>query len=178
MKKTNKKSGSAAKTKINSLHQCLIIKLKALYDIEQQLVKALPKMAKKAKSPELQQAFIDHLAETEGHVRRLEASFDQLVEKPAKITVAAIRGLADDAAWVMEQKGSDAAYDSLLIASAQYVEFYEMAGYMSAIEWAEKLGYTEVAQNLQATLAEEEAADDTLSNIAQKVNVEATLPQD
>jgi ferritin-like metal-binding protein YciE len=153
--------------KLNSLNELFELKLKALYDIETQLVKALPKVAKNATDPDLKKSLEDHLAETKVHAQRLEDIFSMLEMKIAKTKVEAIRGLIADTEWSLDQDAAPAAMDALIIASARYVEHYEMAGYMTAVAWANALGYTEAAELLSATLAEEEAAEETLRSAAE-----------
>jgi ferritin-like metal-binding protein YciE len=148
-----------------TLTNALIVKLKSLYDIEQQLTKALPKMAKAATNEDLKTAFLDHLEETKGHVKRLEQAFKHLNEKPKALRVEAIRGLVDDAKWVIDQKYEKPALDAMLIGAASYVEHYEMASYMAAARWARTIN-GEVASLLEQTLDEEQAADEKLSGLA------------
>ncbi len=142
------------------------MKLKALYDTELQLAKALPKMAKKATDPELSAGFEDHLAETEEHVRRLEDIFERLGEKASKTKVEAIRGMIADADWLMKNIKDAEALDASLIAAGQYAEHYEMAGYGAAKEWAKLLGLNEIEDILNETLKEEKAADAKLNELA------------
>jgi ferritin-like metal-binding protein YciE len=155
-----------ATKKYESLHDLLVLKLHALYDIESVLVKALPKMAKGAADEELRMAFEKHLGETEEHVQRIEQALGELGEKATKEKVEAIRGLEKDTSWVLKTVKDDAARDALLIASAQYVEHYEIAGYGSAHEWAELMGHSTVSGLLQSTLDEEKAADEKLNELA------------
>lgn len=152
--------------KNNNLADLFVTKLKALYDIESQLVKALPKMAKKATDSKLAESFKKHLAETKVHAQRLEKIFRMLGLKPQKTKVEAIRGLIKDGEWVMKNVNPDEARDANLIAAGQYVEHYEMAGYGSAREWAEMLGETDAAKLLSQTLEEEKAADEKLNQLA------------
>jgi ferritin-like metal-binding protein YciE len=156
-----------AKKKYENLHDLLLLKLHSLYDIETQLVTALPKMVKGASDRELKAAFDKHLGETETHVERLEEALMQLGEKSTKEKVEAIRGLVKDASWVLKSIKNDAARDALLIAAGQYVEHYEMAGYGAAREWADLMGHSEVTELLEATLAEEKAADEKLNELAE-----------
>lgn len=156
----------AGKKKNENLHDLLILKLQSLYDIETQLVSALPKMIKAASDEQLRRAFDMHLGETENHVRRLEEALKELDEKPKKEKVEAIRGLVKDASWVIKSIKNPASRDALLISAGQYVEHYEMAGYGSAREWADLMGHTTVAGLLQSTLAEEKAADEKLNELA------------
>jgi ferritin-like metal-binding protein YciE len=154
--------------KLNTLNDLLVLKLKALYDIELQLTKALPKMAKAATDPDLKKGFEDHLKETKNQAVRLEKVFKILQVKPGKTKVEAIRGLVADTEWIVKEKPAKTALDAALIASASYVEHYEMAGYISASNWAETLGFPEVAMILRETLKEEENADVKLSMLAEK----------
>jgi ferritin-like metal-binding protein YciE len=160
--------------KAQNLRDLFVLKLKALYDVENQLTKALPKMAKAATDEDLQTAFEDHLAETQNHVKRLEEVFGMLDMKPAKITVEAIRGLAEDGDWVAKNLKGSPALNAGLIAAAQYVEHYEIAGYGSVTEWAKLLGEDDIADVLGKTLEEEETADEKLNELAlSRINEEA-----
>jgi ferritin-like metal-binding protein YciE len=165
--------------KLESLHDLFALKIMALLDIESEIVKALPKMAKAASDPDLKQSFSDHLEETKGHVERLEAVFGELDLKPKKTKCEAIRGLVEDTEWLIKEKPTRAALDAGLIASARYVEHYEMAGYLSAVVWAKLLGYGEAAKLLQATLEEEKAADEKLAAAAEEsINAKAMVDLD
>ncbi len=161
--------------KLNNLQDLLVEQLQDLYDAEQQLTKALPKMAQAATSSQLQTAFNDHLAQTEGHVRRLEQAFEQLGEKAERKTCKAMQGLIAEGDEVIKEKGDPQVKDAALIAAAQRVEHYEMAGYGSVRTFAQTLGLFEVASLLQQTLDEEGAADKKLTKIAESsVNKQAT----
>jgi ferritin-like metal-binding protein YciE len=149
-----------------SLQDALHLKLKALYDIELQLIKALPKMAKAATDKELARGFKEHLAETTNQVKRLEQAFTILGKKPQKTKVEAIRGLVLDADWVMKNVSGSEVLDLNLVAAASYVEHYEMAGYMAAAEWAQALGLDDVVSLLAETLDEEVAAEEKLALLA------------
>lgn len=163
-------------TKKETLHDLLLLKLAALHDIELELVKALPKMAEASTDPDLKNGFKDHLAETKNQVIRIEEAFTALGEKPEKTKVEAIRGLTKDAAWIMKHIKNPEALDAALIASASYVEHYEMAGYRSAIEWARKMGHDEVIELLSKTLDEEKTAEEKLSDLAKsKINEKANM---
>lgn len=173
------KEGEAKKRssprRIDNLEGLLRQKLAALYDIESELVKALPAMAAAATSIELKAGFRDHLEETRVHVERLERAFEMLGEKPRKTRVAAIRGLVEDAKSNMRSAAEGPALDSLLVASAAYVEHYEMAGYLSATRWARELGMADMAGMLAETLKEEQAADERMTMLAEKeLDAEAT----
>jgi ferritin-like metal-binding protein YciE len=152
--------------KADNLKDLLVLKLKALYDVENQIIKALPKMAKKATNKSLKAGFEKHLKETKGQVNRLEKVFKLLGEKPRKTKVEAIRGLVKDGEWVMKNVKPAEALDANLVAAAQYVEHYEMAGYGTASEWASQLGEAEVVNLLEETLEEEKKTDQTLSTLA------------
>jgi ferritin-like metal-binding protein YciE len=164
MKKTTVREKSSGP---KNLHDLLVLKLKSLYDIEQSLIKALPKMAKHSSDPELSQGFINHLAETKNQAKRLEEVFSLLGEKPAKTKVEAIRGLVKDAEWIMKNIKNREARDAALIAGASYVEHYEMAGYQNAIGWATELEHTSISSLLSVSLEEEIKADQKLTDLAQ-----------
>jgi len=163
-----------SKKQQQNLGDLLVTKLKALLDIETQITKALPKMAKNANDPELKKGFEKHLKQTQGHVKRLKQAFKLLGMKAQKITVDAIRGLIKDGEWVIKNVKGPEALDANLIAAAQYVEHYEMAGYGSAATWANELGYTEIADLLNQTLEEEKQTDEELTSLAEsRVNEKA-----
>jgi ferritin-like metal-binding protein YciE len=170
-----KTSGKKPEAMDNSLHALMLVKMSALYDVERQLIKAIPKMAKKATDKDLKMGLEEHLKETEEQAKRLEKAFEQLGEKPnKKITSAAIRGLAEDADWVMKNVKKPEALDANIIAAAQYVEYYEMAGYGTAISWAKLMGHDEVVALLEKSLEEEKMADTKLNTLAKsKVNAMA-----
>ncbi len=149
-------------TKPLSLQDLLVIKLRALYDTELELIKALPKMAKGSTDAELAQSFNDHLAETENHAKRLEEIFVFLDMKPTRLKGDAIRGLITDGAWVLKNVPEGSLCDINLCAAASYIEHYEISGYMAALEWANSLGMSGLADILNMTLSEEMAADEKL----------------
>lgn len=155
--------------KAQSLRDLLIVKLQALYDVENELIKSLPKMAKAATDEDLKAAFKDHLEETKAQAERLEGIFDLLGEKAKKLKGDGIRGLITDGEWVMKNTEDGDAKDIALIGAARHVEHYEMAGYMGAQEWAEMLGDEGVAALLEETLEEEEKAEEKLSEIATQI---------
>lgn len=164
---------------MDSLKDLYIDELKDLYNAENQLVKALPKMARKASAPELKRAFTDHLAQTEGHVQRLEKIFRGLGEKPTGKTCKAMKGLVEEGKEVIEENGDDSVLDAALIGAAQRVEHYEIAGYGVVRTFANLLGEGEAASLLQKTLDEEGAADKKLTGLAETViNVEASAAQE
>ncbi len=150
-----------------TLHDLLLQKLSVLYDVEKQLVKTLPKLAKAATDKELVDGFKVHFEETENHVKRLEQIFEMLDAKPkSSLKSAGIRGIVEDGAWVIKNVEPDEALDANLIAAASYAEHYEMAGYKAAIAWATEMGHEDVVELLSETLEEEVAADEKLAMLA------------
>jgi ferritin-like metal-binding protein YciE len=161
------------------LKDLFLLKIKALYDIETHLVKALPKMAAHSADKDLKSGFKNHLKETQGQVRRLRNIFFLLGISPQKTQVEAIRGLVKDAEWLIKNIKDTRALDAGLIAAAQYVEHYEIAGYGTALEWAKLLGLEGAARLLKETLREEKAADEKLNRLAKhKVNKQAIRPEE
>jgi ferritin-like metal-binding protein YciE len=162
-----------------SLQDLFVLKLKALYDIETQLIKALPKMAMKSDDEDLRMGFEEHLEQTETHATRLEEAFGILGQKPAKTKVEAIRGLIADTEWIIKNVSGPEARDAALIASAQYVENYELTGYSIASTWATLLGYDDIAELLNATADEERAASEKLTGLAaSKINEMAVVDEE
>jgi ferritin-like metal-binding protein YciE len=159
--------------KLGSLHDVFVEELKDLYSAETQLTKALPKMAKAASSDELRTAFEEHLKETEGQVQRLETIFEELDVSPKGKKCKAMAGLIEEGAEVIDTDGEEAVKDAALIAAAQKVEHYEIAGYGTVRNFAELLGLDDVVNLLQETLDEEAAADKKLTEIAENINVQA-----
>ena len=156
---------------LDTMQELLCEELRDIYNAEQQLVKALPKLAGVATTPSLQDALQDHLVETEGHVRRLEQVFEVLGHKAAGKKCNGMEGLLEEGAELAEQTGSELVRDAGIISAAQRVEHYEIAAYGCAITHARVLGLEEVADLLEQTLAEEKLADERLSTIAdQEVN--------
>jgi ferritin-like metal-binding protein YciE len=155
------------RTELNSLQDLLANQVEDLYDAEQRLIEALPKMAEAAHSPQLKQAFQTHLEETRGHVGRLEQVFEALGQAPKRETCQAMKGLIAEGEEAIKAKGDPAVQDAALIAAAQRVEHYEMAGYGTARTLANQLGHERAASVLQDTLEEEKAADRLLTEIAE-----------
>ncbi len=159
---------------LDSLHDLYVNELKDLYNAENQLLKALPKMAKAASAPELKEAFATHLEETRGQVARLETIFAELGVSPKGKKCKAMEGLIEEGKEVIEEDGDPAVIDAALIGAAQRVEHYEMAGYGCVRTFARLLGYEDAAELLQATLDEEGNTDKLLTGLAETViNVEA-----
>jgi len=160
-------------TKFNSLRDLYIHELKDLYNAESRILDTLPKMADKATDVQLKSAFETHLEETKTQKDRLERIITDLGEKPGGETCEAMKGLVKEGEEMLAAKGDPGAIDAGLIAQAQRVEHYEMAGYGSARAYAEKLGHSEHAQLLQETLDEEKHADEKLNECAVSVNAVA-----
>ena len=145
-----------------------------LYYVEKQLLKALPKMAKKATNEELSEAFTDHLAETETQVGRLEDIFASIGKTAKAKKCPAIDGILEEGKEIMEEFADDAALDAGLVSAAQKVEHYEITSYGSLKAWSEQLELTEAVALIEETMDEEKAADEKLSEIAETVvNIEA-----
>jgi ferritin-like metal-binding protein YciE len=140
--------------------------LKDIYFAEKKILSTLPKMAKAAQSEELKAAFEKHRGETEGQIERLEQVFAIIGEKPRGKTCAAIVGITDEGAEIMEEYKGSPALDAGLLAAAQAVEHYEISRYGTLRAWAEELGLNEAVELLQETLEEEEATDEALTEIA------------
>ncbi|MEX0794241.1 MAG: ferritin-like domain-containing protein [Pirellulaceae bacterium] len=158
----------------DNLEELFVCQLHNIYDAEQRLTKALPKMAKEAHSPDLKQAFEHHLVETEGQIRRLEEIFQLLGQDAKTETCDAMKGLISEGDEMISAKGDDAVKDAALIAAAQQVEHHEIAAYGTARTLAKQTGHDNVAALLQASLDEESAADQKLTLIAtSQVNVQA-----
>lgn len=166
--------GLFTSTKFEKLEDLLIDQLQDLYDAENRLVDALPKMAEAASAQELKTAFEQHLAETKGQVNRLDQAFNSLGHGAERKTCEAMKGLIKEGEEVISAEGDSGIKDAALIAAAQRVEHYEMAGYGAARNFAQRLGRSDVAQLLQDTLDEEGKADHKLTEIAEHgVNVQA-----
>jgi ferritin-like metal-binding protein YciE len=164
---------------LDSLRELLIDELRDLYSAENQLVKALPKMAKAAAHEDLKAAFTEHLEVTRGQVARLDEIFEELEEKPKGKTCKAMEGLVEEGSEVIDEDGEDAVKDAALIAAAQRVEHYEIAGYGCVRTFASLLGLDDIATKLQETLDEEREADQSLTELAESViNVEAEESDD
>jgi ferritin-like metal-binding protein YciE len=143
--------------------------LKDIYFAEKKILTTLPKMTKAAQDDDLKAAFEKHRAETEGHVERLEKVFAMIEEKPQGKTCAAIVGITDEGAEIMEEYEGSPALDAGLVAAAQAVEHYEISRYGTLRMWAEELGLDEAVELLEATLDEEKAADEALTQLAETV---------
>jgi len=165
-----------------TLHDAFIDELRDTYDGEKQLLRALPKMAKAASSPELKQAFLTHRDETQGQIERLEELFASLDEKVRGKHCDGIAGIIEEGKAIMEEDFEESAMDACLIAAGQRAEHYEMAAYGTLVAWARAMGHDDAADTLQQILDEEKATDEKLSALAEGgINQEAASsahPQD
>jgi ferritin-like metal-binding protein YciE len=152
---------------LDNLDALLVMQLKDLMSAEEQLIKALPKMADAASSAQLKNAFTTHLEETREHKRRLERAFGMLGHAAESETCEAMQGLISEGSEIINAEGDPEVKDAALIAAAQRVEHYEIAGYGCARAFALKLGHKQVAELLEQTLDEEGNADETLTRIAE-----------
>jgi ferritin-like metal-binding protein YciE len=159
--------------KITTLQQLFVEQLKDLYSAETQLIDALPKMADAAHAAALKQGFRTHLAETKEHVRRLEKILKGLKQKPEGKTCKAMQGLVKEGSETISEDASPDVKDAALIAAAQRVEHYEIAGYGCARTYANLLGLKSEARVLETTLKEEAATDKKLTAASKKINVKA-----
>lgn len=151
---------------MQNLQDLFIHELKDLYSAENQLVKALPEMAKAASSPELKDAFQTHLGQTKEHVSRIEQIFEDLGRGPGGQKCEAMEGLIKEGESILKEDAPDAVKDAALIAAAQRVEHYEIAGYGTVRTYAQQLGQDRAAKLLQQTLDEEGHADKLLNDLA------------
>ena len=159
---------------IKNLNELFLHELKDVYDAEQQLVEALPKMAENATDPELAGAFREHLAQTEDQVTRLEQVFAAMGEEPETETCEGMKGLIEEGDKLLEEDPEPTVKDAALIAAAQRIEHYEIAAYGTLRVWAATMGMDEVIHILEETLEEEKLADQKLTMIAEgSVNIEA-----
>jgi ferritin-like metal-binding protein YciE len=154
------------------LKELYIDELKDLYSAENQLVKALPKMAKAATSEDLRAGFEEHLEQTKGQVQRLETIFEQLGESPKGKKCKGMEGLIEEGSEAIEEHDG-AVLDAALIGAAQRVEHYEIAGYGTVIAFAEELGESNHVSLLNETLEEEKETDEKLTGLAGDVNAQA-----
>jgi ferritin-like metal-binding protein YciE len=160
--------------KFDNLQDLFLDQACDLYDAEHQLTKALPKLEKAADCAELKAAFRDHLRETANHVIRLEAIFERLGQDPKRTPCDGMAGLVKEGDAIVAAKGDGAVKDAALIAAAQRVEHYEIAGYGVLRSFARRLGFDDLAASLEQTLDEERGADKRLTQIAEEqVNLEA-----
>jgi ferritin-like metal-binding protein YciE len=148
-----------------SLRNLLESEIKDLYSAEKQLTKAIPKMAKGSSDPALKEAFLNHLKETEDQVSRLEKAAALLEMKPTGKKCMGMEGVIKEGAEALEEDGVGSVLDLGIVGAGSRVEHYEMAGYITAISLATRIGVPEVASLLKESLAEEENAERTLRKI-------------
>ena len=158
---------------LNTLEDAFYDELCDIYHAEKQLVKALPKLAKKASSEDLKAAFEAHLEETEEHVSRVEAAFKDTGKAPRAKKCEAMEGLIEEAKSMMEEEAEPDVMDAILIGCAQKVEHYEIATYGTLCTWAELLGYKNAKKNLGANHGEEEKCDKKLTKLSEAINLAA-----
>ena len=159
---------------IADLKDLFVHTLKDIYYAENQIVKALPKMAKHADSAQLRTAFEQHLVQTEGHVKRLEQVFEMVGEKAKGETCPAIVGIIKEADELMSEIKDPDTRDAAMIAAAQAVEHYEITRYGTLVSWANLLGMPEAARVLEQTLGEEKDTDQKLTKLGEgRLNREA-----
>ena len=161
-------------TEKNSLRELYIDELKDLYNVEKQLTKALPKMAKAATAEDLREGFTQHLEQTNGQIERLEQIFESLGERPTGKKCKAMEGLVEEGSEVIHGEFKGSVKDAALIAAAQRVEHYEIAAYGSARAFAELLGESEHVSLLSETLEEEKETDEKLTELSGDINAEAS----
>lgn len=159
---------------IESLNELFVEQLRDLYDAENQLIKALPKMAEGANSDELRQGFEEHLEQTKGHAQRIEQIFEQLGEKVKGKKCKGMEGLIKEGSETLEEDiAGENVQDAAIIAAAQRVEHYEIAGYGTARTFAKLLGEDKAASLLEQTLQEEKETDAKLTQLAEGINLAA-----
>ena len=164
--------------KENRLKHLYVEELKDLYSAENQLIKALPKMAKASTSEELRAGFEKHLGQTKEHVARLEQIFKGLGENPKGKNCKGMEGLIEEGGEIIEEGPQPEELDAGLISAAQRVEHYEIAGYGCVSTYAKLLGHTEAVLLLRQTLEEEKATDKKLTELASSINLEAAKSEE
>lgn len=152
----------------NTLQDFFVHQLEDIYDAEKRISAALPKMRDSASNSDLKSAFDEHLKETENQIARLDKVFEGLGMRPQRESCEAMKGLIREGEEMIESKGDDSTHDAALIAAAQRVEHYEMAAYGTARTLANRLNHPEMAEQLEATLAEEKSADEKLNALAER----------
>lgn len=158
---------------MDSLEKLFEETVRDIYYAEKKILKALPKMAKKASSSKLSRAFEAHLQETETHVERLEQIFDLIGKSPRGKTCPAIDGIIEEGEEIMKEAETDTVRDAGMLSAAQAVEHYEITRYGTLRSWAQKLGMAEAVKLLDATLKEEKATDLKLTDLAEsEINVD------
>ena len=161
----------------SSLKELYVEELRDIYDAENQLVKALPEMAKAATSEELRSGFEDHLEQTKEHVRRLEQVLNEMGEKAKGKKCKGMQGLVSEGKEIIDEDFEDDVRDAALISAAQRVEHYEIAAYGTVRTYAEILGEQNAVSLLEKTLEEEKETDQKLTELAEGINVEAAAAE-
>jgi ferritin-like metal-binding protein YciE len=156
-----------------ALRELYVDELRDLYDAENRLVKALPKLAREAESQQLRSGIAEHLEQTKGHVDRLRQIFEAMGERPGGKKCAAMAGLIEEGDEMMDEEFENGVKDAALISAAQRVEHYEIAAYGCVKTWAGLLGEKDAQELLEQTLNEEKEADEKLTEIAGEINVAA-----
>lgn len=156
-----------------SLRELYVKELQDLYDAENQLIKALPKMAEASNSEELRSGFEEHLEQTKSHAQRLEQIFEKLGEDPKGEKCKGMEGLIKEGSKVIDEEMPEPVKDAALIAAAQRVEHYEIAGYGTVRTFAELLGEEDAVSLLEETLEEEKETDEKLTELSETINEEA-----
>jgi len=155
--------------KLNSLHDLVLDQLRDLYSMEKQIVKALPKVIRKCTNEQLREALSEHLEETKGQVERLEEAFEACDTTARARKCLGMEGILLEGEEFMGEDAAPAVMDAGIIAACQKVEHYEIASYGSIGTWCDELGLTEVGERLKANLAEEKAADEKLTEVAESM---------
>jgi ferritin-like metal-binding protein YciE len=164
--------------KVNSLQELYVDELKDLYDAENQIIKALPKMIDAASSEELQNALTEHLEVTREQAKRIEQIFQNMGEKLKAEKCKGMEGVIKEGAEILSEDMDENVKDAAIISAAQRVEHYEMAGYGTVRTWANLLGESEAEELLQETLDEEKEADEKLNQLSEQINVQAEAGAD
>jgi ferritin-like metal-binding protein YciE len=152
---------------MNDLEKVFLSELKDLYDAEQRILKALPKMEKTADSDELKDAFHEHFEQTKGHVDRLERVFKDIGQQPKRKSCKAMEGIIDEGQEIAKEFKGNSALDAALIGASQKVEHYEITSYGTLCSWAKVLGHNQSVTLLNETLREERQADEKLTRLAE-----------
>lgn len=161
------------KVKLQDLQDLYVEQLRDLYSAETQIAQALPRMADAATDPDLKQGLLDHEVQTQEQIGRLEGIFQTLGQEPSGHTCKAMKGLVTEGEDMIRERAASAVKDAGLIASAQRIEHYEIAGYGTVATYAEVLGLDEQAMILRTTLEEERQTDERLTLAAREINLEA-----
>lgn len=171
---TSRRGESQLSESGNELQELFLDELADIFNAEQQLTKALPKLARAAKSEELRQAFETHLEETQEQISRIEQTAEAIGQTLKRKTCKAMKGLLEEGQEMLQEKKNSPSLDAALIAAAQKVEHYEIASYGTLCAWAKQLGHDEALNLLHENLEQERATDENLTELAESAaNVEA-----